>query len=96
MGNKLYDVGGIYKQSSEIFDYLSNKFTLIKPFPLNYSLNDSDSKITFFRVKDNIIVKYDSEDKENDNIYIYDTKKDKWSSKCVEYLKENNCEVLYI
>ena len=62
---------------------------------MNYSYDDCDFKIAFFRVKDKIIVKYDAEDKEVDNVYIYNTKEDKWSSKSVEYLKENSCQVMY-
>ena len=97
MGNKLYVIGVIDIQSSEVFDYLSNKFTLIKPLLLNYGYNDfyNDFIVSCFRVKEKIIVKYDAEDKEVDNIYIYDTKEDKWSSTSVEYFKQNSCQVMY-
>ena len=95
MGNKLYVIGGIDTKDCEVFDYISNKFTLIKPLPLKYGYGDCNSKVSFFRVKDKIIVKYDAEDKEVDNIYIYDTHKDKWSSTSVEYFKENSCQVMY-
>ena len=96
MGNKLYVIGGIDTQSCEVFDYISNKFILIRPMPLKYDCNYFKKlKISFFRLKDKILVKYDSEYKEVDNIYIYDTKEDKWSSTSVEYFKENSCKVLY-
>ena len=62
--------------------------------PLTY-VNFRKLKVSFFRVKDEIIVKYDSGEKEKDNIYIYNTKEDKWSSMFVEHFKENNCKVLY-
>ena len=69
---------------------------LYSNFPLEGALyNDCYYKVSFFRVKDKIIVKYDSEDKEEDNVYIYDTKEDKWSSTSVEYFKENSCQVMY-
>ena len=94
MGNKLYVIGGVDNQSSEVFDYLSNKFTLIKPFPLNYGDNN-ELKFSFFRVKNKIFVKYDTEDIDEANIFIYDTKTDKWSSMYVDYFKENKGHVMY-
>ena len=96
MGNKLYVIGGINTRNSEVFDYISKKFTLIKPMPLNYEYDDFvDNKFLSFRVKDKVIVKYDTKDKDKNNIYIYDTKEDKWSSMCVEYFKENKGQLMY-
>ena len=94
IGNKLYVIGGVDTESSEVFDYISNNFTLIKPLPLSY-WSDHYDLVSFFRVKDKIIVKYDAEDKEVDNIFIYDTKENKWSSTSVKYFKENSCQVMY-
>ena len=95
MGNKLYIVGGLGTQRCEVFDYVSKMFTQIKPMPLRYVVFHK-LRVSFFRVKDKIIVKNDLGEEEEDNIYIYDTKKDNWSTECVKYFKENNCEVLYI
>ena len=52
-------------------------------------------KYSFFRIKDKIIVKYETEDKEEDNVYIYDTKEDRWSSTSVDYFKENSGQLMY-
>ena len=94
MGDKLYVIGGAYAQSCEVFNYISNKFTLFKPMLGEY--NDLNVyKYSFFRIKDKIIVKYDTEDKEEDNVYIYDTKEDRWSSTSVDYFKENSGQLMY-
>ena len=96
MGNKLFVIGGVHSQSCEVYNCISKKFTLIKPTPLIFKLNDFyDFKNSFFRVKDKIIVKHDTKIKDKNNIYIYDTKEDKWSSMCVEYFKENEGHVMY-
>ena len=95
-GNKLYVIGGVGTQSCEVYNYISKKFTLIKPMPLLCDYNEfGNFEYSFFWVKDKIIVKYDTEDKEKDNIYIYDTKEDKWSLMCPEYFKENEGHVVY-
>ena len=75
---------------------MSKMFTLIKPIP--QIIDDIDFlnlKYSFFRVKDKIVVKYDPEDINEDNVFINDTKEDKWSSMFVEYFKENEGHVLY-
>ena len=96
MGNKLFVIGGVHSQSCEVYNCISKKFTLIKPTPLIFKLNDFyDFKNSFFRVKDKIIVKHDTKIKDKNNIYIYDTKEDKWSSMCVEYFRENKGNVMY-
>ena len=40
-------------------------------------------------------MKYDTEDENEDNFFIYDTKEDKWSLMCVEYFKEIEGHVMY-
>ena len=42
-----------------------------------------------------MFIKYDTENKDEDNIFIYDTKVDKWSSMCVDYFKENKGHVMF-
>ena len=92
--DKLYVIGGAYAQSCEVFNYISNKFTLFKPMLGEY--NDLNVyKYSFFRIKDKIIVKYETEDKEEDNVYIYDTKEDRWISTSVDYFKENSGQLMY-
>ena len=97
MGNKLYVTGGINIRYSEVFDYVSNKFTLLKPLPLDdYGLSAFNAlKIVFFRIKDKVVVKYDFEDKSRDNIFIYDKDEDKWNTMCVGYFKENGGQLMY-
>ena len=86
LGNKLYVIAASKAKSSEVFDYVSDKFTLIKPFPLR---NDYINylKFEYFRVKDEIVVKYDGDIK-GDNVYVYNPIENKWSSECVELFKD--------
>ena len=93
MGNKLYVVAGVNTQNSEVFDFVSNKFVLIKPFPLKYN-SDQRRQFEYFRVRKEIIVKYDGNEAD-DNIYVYNTIGDKWSSVCVEFLKEHSVNYLH-
>ena len=93
MGNKLYVVAGVDTQNSEVFDFVSNKFVLIKPFPLKYN-SDQRRQFEYFRVRKEIIVKYDGNEAD-DNIYVYNTIGDKWSSVCVEFLKEHSVNYLH-
>ena len=96
MGNNLYVIGGVDIVNCEVYNYMTKKFTLIKSMPWSIGYNDyDDHKVSFFRVENKIILKHDTEDKEKDNIYIYDIKEDKWSSMCVDYFKENKGNVMY-
>ena len=92
LGNKLFVIGGIESQNCEVFDYVSDRFTRIKPFPLKWERFDYD-KFEFFRVKNEIVVKYDADENE-DNVYVYDPVEDKWSSMHVELFKENSAQLL--
>ena len=96
MGNKLYVVGywflgwRDYTPDCEVFDYISNKFTVISPIPLEYTSN----KFEVFRVQNKIVVKFDGEEMD-DNFYIYNTADDKWTSMSVELFKEKPAKLLH-
>ena len=76
MGNKFYVIGGEGTQSCEVFDKVSNKFARIKQFPRAMTF----AKVEVFRVQNEIIVKLDEKD---ENVIIYDTITDKWTSMSV-------------
>ena len=92
MGNKLFVVACIDTQNCEVFDCNSDKFTLIKPFPLKCDFDHG--KLEYFRVRNEIIVKYDGKEADH-NVFIYNTIEDKWSSKCVQLFKEYSYKLLY-
>ena len=84
MGNKLYVIKGIRTQSCEVFDKISRKFARIKQFPLAVST----IKIEVFRLQNEIIVKFDRKtDGKEENVFIYDTITNKWTSMCVDMFK---------
>ena len=87
MGNKFYVIG--YNKNKtrncEVFDNISNKFILIKQPPIVLFERFRET----FRVKNEIIVtcSVDKDDK-GDNVYIYNTSSDEWTSMCVQVFKE--------
>ena len=92
MGNKLYVVG---TRNCEVFDDVSNKFSLIKPPPVVFNDFIKQPPVVFngtfetFRVEKEIIVKLSvQKDDKRDNIYIYNTNTDDWTAMCVEMFKE--------
>ena len=94
MGNKLYVIGGMGTLTDEVFDYVSNKFSKIKPMLLGTSFENFD-EISYFRIKDQIVVKCDSKDEDEANVYTYDTNENNWSVKSVDYFKENKGKLMY-
>ena len=84
MGNKLYVIGVIETQSCEVFDKISNKFTRIKQFPRDMT----SLEVEVFRIHNEIIVKLDRKtDGKEENVFIYDTTTNKWTSMCVDIFK---------
>ena len=89
MGNKLYVIGGVNTQNCEVLDYISNKFVRIARLPLLLTL---DSSFEMFRVKNRIFVKIDgAQHATKENIYIYNTTTDKWTSACIKMFEEFPC-----
>ena len=83
MGNKFYVIGASKTQSCEVFDKVSDKFTRVKPFPRAIF-----PSLEVFRIKNEIIVKFDrTTDEQEENVFIYDTTIDKWTSMCVDAFK---------
>ena len=85
MGNKLYVIGG-REMHSEVFDYISNRFARIKPMPLEFNSKEFET----FRVQNKIVVKQDG-----DEIYIYNTTDDTWTSMTVDLFNEKPAKLLY-
>ena len=87
IGNKLYAIGGLYTKNCEVFDSISNKFTRIKQLKRIFYYKELE-EIEIFSVKEKIVVKLDRvENAEEDNVYIYNTTTNKWTSTCVDIFK---------
>ena len=85
MGNKLYVIGGLKLQTCEVFDGFSNKFTAIRQFPKKIPF---DMGVEMFRIKNEIVVKFcNRKDAEEDDVFIYNTTTDEWTSICVNTFK---------
>ena len=82
MGDKFYVIGGTRTQGSEVFDKVSNKFTRIKQLP-----RETFIRVNLFRVQNKIIVLDRSADGNEENVFIYDTITDKWTSMIVDMFK---------
>ena len=82
MGNKFYVIGG-NTHSCEVFDKVSGKFARIKqsPRPL---CSRARRQLEMFRVQN--VVKLDEKE---DNVCIYDTVTDKWTSSYVDMFESH-------
>ena len=84
MGNKFYVIGGTRTQSSEVFDKISSKFARIKQSPRAVTSFEAE----VFRIQNKIVVKLERiVHEKKENVFIYDTITDKWTSMCVNMFK---------
>ena len=72
MGNKMFVIGGYRSSSSEIFDSLSRKFTLLKPFSKLCNIDASHSRVLCVG---NRIIIFDNIYGHESKLYVYNVDK---------------------